>query len=315
LFSSFRTKNIAGSIKQVSYEDRYGYTACYESHNSTLDFIEHKTKNKETWESSKNRWIFDPSDKEARIDTKSYFKHFDLYPSWPEVKENYNSLYASQKYMIFNNYGPWEAVWRHRGYENLLMDTVLDGEWVSQMAYAHHQMTLSVLQHCLELGVKPDGYFMVDDLACNRGMILSPATWRKIFKPYYKELGDYLRKNGIDFLLHCCGNPESIFDDLIEVGVQVIQPLQVSSGLDVINLKKKYSNKLAFWGNIDIRNLKQNEHFFLNEVLPKVSLAKDGGYIYHSDHSVPCDTNFKEYKKMIATIKKIRFKNDKVYVS
>ena len=305
----FEQKILEEKSDNVTYEDRYGYTASYEKNKVTLDFIDHKTKDRETWEKIKSRWTFNPVEKEARVDTKSYFKHFDLYPSWQKIKKDYEKLYASEKYIILVNYGPWEALWRHRGYENLLMDLALDPEWVSEMAGAHHQMTLSVLQYCLKMGIKPDGYYSVDDLACNKGMIFSPASWREIFKPYYKELGSYLRENSIDFLLHCCGNPESIFNDLIEVGVQVVQPLQVSSGLDVTSLRKKYSNRLAFWGNIDIRKLGADDNFFENEVLPKVTLAKDGGYIYHSDHSVPSDINFKQYKEMIDGIKKINFKN------
>jgi uroporphyrinogen decarboxylase len=187
------------------------------------------------------------------------------------------------------------------------MDVELEPEMVEEMAAAHHNMTLSVLEYCLEHGMKPDGYFMIEDLAHNRGMLFSPASWRNILKPYYKKLGLFLRENGIHFLMHCCGNAELIFADLIEAGVQVMQPLQVSARMDVLSLREKYQNRLAFWGNIDIRKLSEDDDFWFNEVLPKINLAKSGGYIYHSDHSVPCNIDFDQYKEFIDKIKAVRF--------
>ena len=65
--------------------------------------------------------------------------------------------------MLFKNYGPWEASWRHRDLSNLLMDIALTPEWVAEMAETHFKLTIQVMQKCLNLGMKPDGYFMVDN--------------------------------------------------------------------------------------------------------------------------------------------------------
>ena len=93
---------------------------------------------------------------------------------------------------------------------------------------------------------------MVEDLAHTRGMLMSPRTWRRLFKPFTYRLGRFLHDNGIAFWMHCCGNAEPIFKDLIECGLQVIQPLEAKSGLDVRVLREKYGDRLTFWGNIDV---------------------------------------------------------------
>jgi len=144
---------------------------------------------------------------------------------------------------------------------------------------------------------------MVEDLACTRGTLFSPATWRTVFKPMYRRLGEFLRTNGIVFLMHCCGNCEALLGDLIECGLQVIQPLQASAGLDVRKLKSEYGKNLTFWGNIDVTKMSGPEAACEAELREKILCAKEGGgYIYHSDHSVPPEVTFERYRKILAWV-------------
>jgi len=84
-------------------------------------------------------------------------------------------------------------------------------------------------------------------------MLFSPRSWRQIIKPHMDRLGQFLHGHGITFWMHCCGNAEAIFEDLIECGLDVIQPLEAKSGLDVRKLRDKYGKRLTFFGNIDVR--------------------------------------------------------------
>lgn len=289
------------------FSDRYGYTAFCAHLEPTLHFKEHVTRDKDAWLELKKSWIFDPVDKEARLDSKSYFKHFTAYPRWDDVKHEFETIYALQKYVMFANYGPWEATWRHRGFEALLMDLVLEPEWVSEMAELQTDITISALKYCIGLGINPDGYFMVDDLASNKGLLFSPDTWRQIFKPCYRKIGAFLKENGIDFILHCCGNAGLLFEDLIECGIVLIQPLQVSAGLDIRILKDKYLKQLAFMGNIDCGDIADGAEDAMRRILSKLMMAENGGYIYHSDHSIPSDVSFENYCRLMNLVKSIRF--------
>jgi len=77
----------------------------------------------------------------------------------------------------------------------------------------------------------------------------------------------------------------------------VIQPLQAHSGLDVRTLKPRYGQHLTFWGNIDARKMSDTPEALEAEVRDKLAVAKEGGgYIYHSDHSVPPEVSFDRYQ-------------------
>lgn len=299
-------KLLSDDGEYVIYQDRFGYTVKKAKGKSrTMHFMDHVTKDKAAWEKVKERFALDPNDT-ARFDQASYFMHMDEYPTWAEARQIFARVRQRGRYVLANAYGPWEATWRHRGYTELLMDLVTDPEFVVDMAETYTNLLIAILQYCLDEGIKPDGFFMIEDLAYTKGMLMSPRSWRRIFKPLVHRLGRFLNDNDIAFWMHCCGNAESIFEDLIECGLQVIQPLEAKSGLDVRELKKKYGGRLTFWGNIDVINMANGtDQEIEKEIRTKITpFKKDGGgYIYHSDHSVPPEVSFKRYKFVLDLVR------------
>lgn len=302
----FEQRILSRDGEWYTYQDRWGYSATKKlGKSSSVHFFDHKTIDRDTWDAQKHRWSLsaDPSEP-ARVDTASYFEHFAPYPTWSEAKRRYEALYANGRYLLFTSYGPWEATWRHRGYEAQLMDCVLAPDWLAEMAQTHVDLLLAVLSRCLEMGLRPDGFFMIDDLASNRGLLISPDSWRRIFKPSVRQLGDFLSRNHLDFWMHCCGNAEVVFEDLIECGVQVMQPLQVSAGLDVNALRQEYGTRLAWYGNIAAHKMSGPLDGLEEGIRAKTSFAREGGYIFHSDHSVPPDVSFERYQWILQTARR-----------
>ena len=85
----------------------------------------------------------------------------------------------------------------------------------------------------------------------------------------------------------------------------IINPLEAKSGLNVAELKEKYGNKLAFFGNIDVQKMSsQDKNVVEDEIKNKLSLFRNGGYIYHSDHSIPPEVSFERYKFVMDLVKK-----------
>ena len=291
----------------ITYRDRYGYTVKKSIGKSrTMHFFDHVTRDRAAWEEIKKRFALD-GDVTARIDDVSYFMHMGPYPTWEEARGKYERIRRRDRYLLFDTYGAYEATWRHRGFDRLLMDMAEDPDFVADMANTFMDLLLQILGRCLDLGMKPDGVFMVDDLAYTAGMLMSPRTWRRIFKPAARKLGDFLRDNGIHYWMHCCGNAEAIFEDLIECGLQVIQPLEAKSGLDVRKLRETYSARLTFWGNIDVINMANGTDAEIEEeIRTKIApfIADGGGYIYHSDHSVPPEVSLERYRLVLDLVRK-----------
>ena len=153
--------------------------------------------------------------------------------------------------------------------------------------------------------MKPDGLFLVEDLGSTRSLLFSPNSWRTCLKPAMASLGTFLRENGIAFWMHSCGAVEALIDDLIECGVQVLNPLQVDAGMDVRPLHERYRNRLAFFGNISVRRMIESKEALLKELEAKVPIAAEGGFVFHSDHSVPPQVSFERYSWMLKTAREI----------
>ena len=289
----------------ITYADRYGYTIRKaDGVNATLDFLDHRTKDHAAWGETRAGMVLD-ANAPARIDDASYFGHFDPYPTWTEAGEKYRRLYAAGRYMLFTFYGPWEATWRHRGLQNLLVDVATESDWVQEMADVYEDLVIDVLRHCLDLGMKPDGVFVPEDLGCSTGPLMAPALWCRVFQPAVSRLGDFLREHGIDFWLHCDGAVDLLTDHFVESGVQVLNPLEVKAGMDAVALRRRYGKRLAFFGGIDATKMFGPQDALQRELERKVPLAWDGGYIMHSDHSCPPEVSYARYCWMLATAREI----------
>ena len=287
--------------KFITYDDRYGYRIRKDPHGeSTLEFLYHVTTDREAWENDvKPRLVLsDDAAAPARLDDKSYFGHFDPFPAWDEAVDKYHRLYADDRYMLFMFYGPWEAAWRHRGMEALLMDVVLAPDWIEEMAKIHVDLLIAVMEKCLALGAKPDGIWWAEDLGANSGPLFSPRAWDKLLRPHYARFGEFLRRHGIDFWMHSDGRIHSYIDRLIDVGVQCLNPLQVQAGMDAVELRGQYGTRLAFYGGISAQVMagpRPELEAVLQRIIP---MARKGGYIMHSDHSAPPDISFEQFSRM-----------------
>ena len=291
----------------ITYKDRFGYTVRKQDGlSASMEFSDHVTTDREAWERIKPRFtLSDDPNQPARLDEASYFAHFAPYPSWRQARRKYDRLYATERYMLLNVYGPWEAAWRHRGMENLLMDVAIDPDWVREMGETYIDLVLAVLERSLEHGIRPDGVFLVEDLGSTRSTLISPASWRKIFRPLWERMGAFLRAQDIDFWLHTCGAAQPLLDDLIECGVRVFNPLQASAGFDVVALRQQYADRMVFYGNIDVKKMLAGREELEAEIRHKVPVARQGGFIFHSDHSVPPQVSFQQYAWMLQTAREI----------
>jgi len=302
----YEQKILSRKGENYIYEDRYGYTAEKPWQKSgSIHYVSVKTTDRDAWERDKGRWVLseDPAEP-ARIDDSNYFEHFAPYPSWEEARGKFDVLDRKERYILFKNYGPWEATWRHRDFSNLLMDIALEPEWVAEMGKVHLDLTLQVMEKCLSEGMKPDGYFMVDDLGGSNAPLMSPDMWREVLRPAVEELGAFLKKHDIDFWMHSCGNAEMLYEDLIECGVKVMNPLQVSAGLDIRNLKEKYRGRLAFYGNIDAHILNGDWAALEEALISRREAFREGGWICHTDHSIPPDMPLEHFRRMVDLIRR-----------
>lgn len=277
-------------------EDKLGYTAKqWKGKSGALGYLDHIVKTREDWDRLKGRLTVDFGGT-SRIHTESYFTPFVPYPTWAEMGATFQRLRATGRYILLHVYGPWEATWRKHGFDTGLMNMALEPELVREMCDTHVDLVIATLERARAHGIVPDGLFMVDDQGMNTGLMFSPRTYDKVVFPAHKRLGDYLHSHDITYFIHTDGDIRKLIPRLIEAGVQVLQPLEAKSFMDVRTLKAEYGRDLVFFGNIDVRKMSASRAELEEEVRTKLEIAMHGGgYIYHSDHSVPPTVSFENY--------------------
>jgi uroporphyrinogen decarboxylase len=229
----------------------------------------------------------------------------ESYP-WPDTSdpgytaglaEEARALYEETDFAIVADGGFksfWELGYLMRGHEQLLMDTALNPEFVK-----------ALMQKLLEINIKMTGRFLDavgpyiqviragDDLATQKGPFFSHQTYRTLIKPAHKAFFDFVKsKTEAKIFYHSCGNVTEFIDDLAEIGVDILNPVQVSAIGDTAALKARFGNKVVFWGGIDTqRVLPQGSAEDVEaEVRRRIrDLGPGGGYVVASVHNIQPD--------------------------
>jgi uroporphyrinogen decarboxylase len=134
-----------------------------------------------------------------------------------------------------------------------------------------------------------------DDVASQLSLMMSPDTWRAMIKPHLKRAFDVGKARGIAVAYHCCGALRPIIPDLVEMGLDVLNPIQCNCpGMDALELKRDFGADLAFMGGIDTQGLLPNgtasEVSRATRELIDGMTADGGGYILAASHTVPPET-------------------------
>jgi len=198
----------------------------------------------------------------------------------------------------------FEKAWYLRGFDNFLTDLAAEPEFANKLLDAILEYNLAFIGEFIKQGV--DAVFFGDDYAHQHGMLMRPATWREYFKPRLARMFRQVRQAGLPVFLHCCGDMTAILDDLVEIGLNVLQPCQPES-LDLAALKKRYRNKLCFWGGIGTQRTLPfgTPDQVKQEVRERIrTLGESGGYIIGTGHSVQKDVPVENILALIEAVRR-----------
>jgi uroporphyrinogen decarboxylase len=198
-----------------------------------------------------------------------------------------------------------EMLWRIIGSENVLLWIGLYPDRMARVIERIHEFNLELLRAEIRAGGGLlDGIVIWGDVAYHKGTLFSPEYWRKHFKPGVKAMVELCHQHGLPVIYHGCGNVSRIFEDFIEIGVDAYNPLEAKTGLDVVELRRRYGHRIAFCGNMDVRLWAEAPPEELERVvLYKLNAAKGGGYIFQSDHSVPSNVPPASYDFVVRLVR------------
>lgn len=226
--------------------------------------------------------------------------------NWDYLKKNY-SRWRQQGYWIaaegwfgFDITHSWTV-----GSERLLMAMAEQPEWVADMFATEIEVSLGLLDRVWEAGYTFDELFWCDDMGYKGNQFFSMRMYRQLLKPIHRRAVEWAHAKGIKAHLHSCGNINPFIPELIEIGVDMINPLEVKAGMDPLALKQKYGQQLAFHGGLNAVLYNQPEALWaeMQKVIP--AMKEKGGYLISSDHSVPQTVSLEDFRAFVSLAKKL----------
>lgn len=205
-------------------------------------------------------------------------------------------LQYKEDYFIGCDISPslFEMIWRLRGMEESIYDIVLDRDLFQAMIDQAADFNLHLAKRACD-EQELDWLWTGDDVAGKENLIMSPEDWREMIKPRLKEIFDVGKSKNMWMAHHCCGALRPIIPDLIEIGLDVLNPIQCDClGMNPAELKKDFGKDLAFMGGVDtielLPNASSNEVFRDTKKLIEIMTADGGGYILAASHTIPPET-------------------------
>lgn len=188
----------------------------------------------------------------------------------------------------------YETAWYLTGLEKLLMDLMTDAEYVPTLLDRITDINTEIGKELIRIGA--DIIWCGDDFGSQQSLIMDPLTWRKYFKPRIANMFKEFRKvnSNIKIAWHSCGAIVPLIDDFIEIGLDILNPLQpLACGMEPEALQEAYGSRLIFFGGIDVQQLLPNgtPEQIRQEVKRRIEvLGKRHGYILAPAHNIQPDT-------------------------
>ena len=243
------------------------------------------------------------------IQSKNDLKHYE--PPDPDAPQRLGKLpelvarFKGKRAIVFRHRAAFMWSVFLRGFENLLMDFLLDPEFAHELMEKVLKMSLRVARNAIRAGA--DAIVIADDYAGNHGPFFSPAIAREFVIPRLQRMVDAIHEEGGKAIKHSDGNLWPILDPIVDTGIDALNPIEPLAGMDIGEVKKKYGARVCLIGNIDCGHLLP--HGTTEEVEAAVKdcitrAAPAGGFIMSSSNSIHSSVNPQNYRTMIEAARK-----------
>jgi len=198
----------------------------------------------------------------------------------------------------------FEVAWQIRGFERFLMDMRERPDIIECLLDRLMEFRIRGAELYAKAGV--DLLSLGDDVSMQTGMIFSPELWRRYFKPRMAKIIETARriKPDIHVMYHSDGNPSAIYDELIDIGVTVLNPIQPEC-VDPARVKEEFGDRAAFWGAFGIQYTLPFGS--VREIRDEVGLrmrtiGKNGGYILAPTHVIAPEVPWENLKALYEAV-------------
>ena len=235
---------------------------------------------------------------------------FDLFP-WEEAgnidytKFHKVKAYLPAKMKIVALSGKiFTLSWLLMGYENFSIKLMLETEFVKKVIDQVASIQFKAMETVVQM---PNlaAVWIVDDIAFGTGMIVNPEYYRQLIFPWYKKFAKVCHDNGKYLFFHSDGLLWDVMDDLIEIGVDALHPIDPTC-MDIAEVKRRVGNKICIFGNVPndllMTGTPEEVAAYTRNLIR--TIGPGGGYCVGSGNSVPEWASIDNYRAMVETVKK-----------
>ncbi len=276
--------------RYVIYTTEWGVTQkSFKVEDSTPEHLKYTITTPEAWEEAKARMKFS----EDRID-------------WNYLKNNYDRWIAEDRWITGNFWFGFDVTHSHMvGTETLLVAMYEEPEWVMDMFDTFLSLDIELFDRIWDAGYRFDCVTWPDDMGYKNSLFFSNEMYRELLKPFHKRAVDWAHEHGCVVRLHSCGDVMERVDDLMDIGIDALNPLEVKAGMKPVELKRKYGDRLTLHGGINAVLWDKKDEIIesIRETVPV--LKENGGYIFASDHSIPNSVSLENMTAIINEVKRV----------
>ena len=251
----------------------------------------------------------------TELDIQNYSWNYFSDEYFRALENKAKQLYEETEYAIMGGFGGniIEEYQVLRGYSNAMLDLVADQNFAEALIGKLTEVHLSNLEKYLQAVSK---YIQViqmgDDLGMQSGPQISLELYQAYIKPAHKKIYQYVKQNSDLFLfLHSCGSIYDFIPDLIDAGVDILNPVQFSAAnMDSENLKEKFGDKITFWGGgVDTQKILPfgTPEEVSEQVEKQIKiLSPGGGFVFAAVHNIQANAPIENIIKLFETVIKFR---------
>lgn len=286
----YEQKVLAETDTDITYTSNWGVTMRQWKHaQSTPQFLKHTIVDEASWRTAKGLITPTPD----RI-------------NWEYLRENY-PIWKAKGYWLqaglwfgFDVTHAWVV-----GTERVLFALADNPFWLVDMFDHLLEINLTLWDMVWDAGYRFDSAFWWDDMGYKGHQFFSMKMYRNLLKPFHQRAIDWAHAKGIKSHLHSCGDINPFVPELVNMGLDALNPLEVKAGMDPLYLKKTYGKHLVLHGGINAVLWDQPEDIRaeIKRLIP--SLKESGGYIFSSDHSVPDNVSLENFRQIVDLAKQM----------
>ena len=257
-------------------------------------------------EMKENPWSSMPQFVKFPVETRKEFRDFWNRRMQPDLSQRIGPDWKEQLRSARRKPYPF-IVWADRwggffgplrnmvGLERLCTLFCDDPVFLEEMMDADADFIIAMMSQILDV-VTVDAFLFWEDMAYKTAPLISPEHARRYMLPRYRKVVDFLTGRGVPLIgLDSDGYMDPLIPVWLDAGINVLFPFEVQAGMDVVEVRKKYGKGLRLWGGVDKRALAQGPSAIDAELLRLRPLIDEGGYIPHTDHTIPPDVSYGNY--------------------